>query len=241
MVQLLVSAALAVPVDVDALKRTLGEVAPIRAQRGASKVPQIPDASRWMAAQTGKVETGLVEIPGHAARLGWGVGAVDVNAAKLMAALSDDQSKPNYTSLERVVLVDGRWCAPKRRVLQFLPMGLVTDRWWVVDQAVQTQLAQASAGRMLETTWHSVEDPVLSGEAATVAAGGISIAFTQGAWLLIPLGPETTWVEYHAWSDPGGSVPAALASRFAASGIPDAIAGMVALAKAGPRCAVAPG
>lgn len=62
------------------------------------------------------------------------------------------------------------------------------------------------------------------------------VPFTEGGWLLADLGGGRTLVEYYAGSDPGGSIPAGLASRFAAGGIEDTIAAMAGLARKGPSC-----
>lgn len=222
------------------LDRRLAEIDGLRALRIAADRPALPASDRGRAA-AGEIVTGLVAMPGSAARLGWGMAVVDVGIDRMFAALADDARKPQYSSLEATHQIGGAPCGDRRRVFQYLPMPVVSDRWWVVDQAVNRDIHAASAGAVRETTWNSVQgDLALPPEVQVLAAKGVRVAFTRGAWFLVALAPDRTWVEYHAWSDPGGSVPASVASRFAASGIPDAIEGMVRLARAGPGCAAAP-
>ena len=88
--------------------------------------------------------------------------------------------------------------------------------------------------------WRSVDDMqaaiVGNPEAEALAAQGIPIGFTQGSWFLVDLGDGRTLVEYHALTDPGGNVPARLASSFAAGGISETIENIAKLAAKGPTC-----
>ena len=62
------------------------------------------------------------------------------------------------------------------------------------------------------------------------------VAYIEGAWYLHALGEKTTLIEYYTWSDPGGAIPAGLASSFSSSSIEDTIEAMVKLARAGSSC-----
>jgi hypothetical protein len=230
------AAALAGTWDPVALEARLAEVAQLRALRMAADRPEIPAAAR-AAAAGGATRTGLQEVPGSPARLGWGVAVADTGIAAMFAALADDLGKPAFSSLESARHIGGERCGNRRRVFQYLPMTLVSDRWWVVDQAVNTRLHEASGGSVRETTWDSVQGELnLPPDVAEIASHGVRVGFTRGAWFLVSLAADRTWIEYHAWSDPGGTVPASIASRFATSGIPDAIEGMIRLARSGPGC-----
>ncbi|MFT4625717.1 MAG: hypothetical protein ACI8PZ_004388 [Myxococcota bacterium] len=234
MLVLLAAAALALPPDVAA---RLDEVSALRGMRLLDDAPTIP-AQAYEQALGGKVATGLVDVPGYKSRQAWGVGVVDVSIDRMWAAVNDDRSKPEYTALEHVVLLDGEFCGAERRVFQYLNVSLLSDRWWVVDQRQNTAVSERTEGKVREVIWKSVDDMhgALTGEAAALAEKGIPVGFTWGAWFLVDLGSGRTLVEYHALSDPGGSVPARMASSFAAGGISDTIESMAKLAVKGPTC-----
>ncbi len=215
----------------------LGEIAAQRSLRIATDVPAIP-SSAYDEALAGGVPTGLVDVEGFAARRVWGVGIVDVPIERMWAAVNDDRSKPEWTQLSHVELLDGAFCSPTRRVFQYLDVSIVSDRWWVVDQRMNLALATASGGSVREVTWKSVDDMpgALTQSAAEWASNGVPVAFTQGAWFLISLGEERTLVEYTSFSDPGGRLPRRFASSFAAGGIENTIRQMEKLARRGPTC-----
>lgn len=215
---------------VDTLVRT-------RSQRGLSSTPDIP-RSAYDTALAGEVVTGLIEVEGHKARIAWGVGVVDQPIDRFWAAVNDDRSKVAYTKLEHLELLDGAYCGSPRLVFQYLDVAMLTDRWWVVEQTQNAKLSSATDGRVREMSWKSVSDAPskLNAAAKTWADKGMQLPFTEGAWTLADLGDGRTLVEYYAWSDPGGNVPARVASSFAAGGISDTIASMTALAKKGPTC-----
>ena len=228
---LLAAAASAAP----SLSERLAEIEPLRAQRISPDVPAIP-ASAYESAGEG-VETGLQAVEGERARKAWGVTIIDVPIAQYWAAINDDASKTDYTALEHIAILDGAYCAPLRTVFQYLPVSWVSDRWWVARITANTDLMEASEGRVREMRWESIDaDLAAHPEAQTWAEKGISTAFTKGAWLLVDLDGERTLVEYYAWTDPGGRVPAGMASRFAAGGIEDTLEAMGRLAATGPAC-----
>ena len=57
------------------------------------------------------------------------------------------------------------------------------------------------------------------------------VAWTKGAWLLMALDDGRTLIEYHTWSDPGGSVPVGLATRFAAGEVAQNLTNMANFAR----------
>jgi len=215
----------------------IDEVIAARGQRNLDTAPVIPRAS-YQEALAGKVVTGLVEKPGHKARLAWGVGVVDQPIDRYWAAVNDDRNKVAYTKLEHLELLEGAYCSSRRVVFQYLGVSLLTDRWWVVEQRQNAGLAEGTGGRIREMSWKSLADQAgaLTPSAKEWADGGMALPFTEGAWLLADLGDGRTLVEYYAWSDPGGNVPARMASGFAAGGISDTIATMGKLAAKGPTC-----
>jgi len=215
----------------------VAEVIAQRGQRNLDSAPSI-EASAYQRALGGEVVTGLIEVPGHKARLAWGLAVVDQPSDRFWAAVNDDRSKVSYTKLEHLELIDGTYCGEQRTVFQYLGVSLLTDRWWIVDQRHNVGLAKATDGRLREVSWKSVADmPArLTPSAREWADGGIPIPFTEGSWLVVDLGDGRTLVEYYAWSDPGGNVPARMASSFAAGGISDTFESMAKLAAKGPTC-----
>lgn len=221
----------------DDLAGRLAEVAAHRALRIATDVPSIPQ-SAYDEVRAGGVPTGLVDVEGFAARRVWGVGIVDVPIERMWAAVNDDRSKPAWTQLAHMELLDGAFCSSTRRVFQYLDVSVVSDRWWVVDQRMNLGLATASGGSVREVTWQSVDDMpgALTPSASEWAAKGVPVGFTQGAWFLVSLGEDRTLVEYTSFSDPGGRLPRRFASSFAAGGIENTIRQMEKLARSGPTC-----
>lgn len=213
------------------------EVAPLRALRTARPPAVARDV--YVRAAGGEVVTGVVEVPGHSARKVWGVAVVDVPIGRYWAALNDDRSKVEYTKLEHVEVVSGVPCAAPRRVFQFAAIPLLTDRWWFVNIASNTTLRARSGGRVREQSWRSDTDWSTPTPTTTAwAAKGMHITSTEGAWFLVDIDGKSTLVEYYTWADIGGSVPSSLVGTLAAGGIDDTIRQYVALAKAGPTCAV---
>ncbi|HMV65204.1 MAG TPA: hypothetical protein PKA64_00040 [Myxococcota bacterium] len=165
-----------------------------------------------------------------------GVAVLDVPISRLWAAINDDRSKVEWTALDYLALLDGQYCQAPRRVFQFLPVPLLTDRWWVVDIGYNEAIASASGGRVREQTWRSTDGATLPPEAQAWADKGVPVASTRGGWLLIDLDGASTLVEYYAWADPGGSLPASIANSFATSGIEDTLKTFRNLAQSGPTC-----
>ena len=137
-----------------------------------------------------------------------------------------------------IELVKGSACQDRRHVMMLLPLPMVSDRWWVVENRYATSLAERSKGAVRELSWHQVKAQVsdLSDTAQGLVEDAVPLAFNSGAWLLVAL-KEQTLVEYHAWSDPGGDIPAGPASTFASATIEDTIRTMEAYSRDNePRC-----
>jgi len=204
----------------------------------AAEMPTIPEDAYRKAAE-GKTETGLVSVDGYKAKKAWGVGVVSRSIASFYAAVNDDASKPRYGRLSFTEVLSGGLCGEDRVVFMYLPVTMLTDRYWVSDVRQNMALMDASSGAVREMTW-ATRDPVVPAgkRARDFMQKGMPIAFAKGAWYLTELDADHTLVEYWTWTDPGGYVPAGLASSFAAGGIKDTIESMARLAGDGPRCAV---
>lgn len=212
----------------------------LQTHHGARALPSAPTlpASAYTEALAGKVPTGLVDVPDHKARVAWGLAVVDHPIDRYWAAVNDDRNKVAYTKLEHAELLDGSYCAAKRRVFQYVGVPLLSDRWWVVDLAHNGPLHEATGGAVRELSWRSLPDQAASlpDSARSWADKGMEVPFTEGAWALVDLGDGRTLVQYYVWSDPGGNVPAGLASSFAEGGVSDTIEAMARLAAKGPSC-----
>jgi hypothetical protein len=221
------------------LNARVEETRELRAMSGmAADAPSIP-ASMYAEAASGKVQTTLVSVPGVKAKKAVGVGVVDVPIERFWSAVNDDASKPLYTKLSFTEVLEGGLCGDRRLVFMFLPVPMLTDRYWVVEAKKNLALQSASSGRVREMTWDSRKADVPHGKRARdFMHEGMEIEFAKGAWWLTALDDGHTLVEYWTWTDPGGYVPAGLASSMAAGGIKDTFEKMTELATKGARCPV---
>ncbi len=224
--------------DPASIASRLTEIDSVRSLRAAEGVPTIP-TSAYLSIQSGGVETGIVSVEGHAAKKAWGVTVVDAPIDRLWAAINDDSGQVAYNKLDSSEIVSGTRCSSGRGVLQLLPVPWVTDRWWITFITENAAISSATSGRVRENTWQSNNDVALvttaSGQAAMDA--GLPIEFTKGAWFMADIDGSSTLIEYYVWTDPGGSVPAGLASRMAAGGIEDTFEAVTKFANEGqPGC-----
>lgn len=231
---ILLSAALAVEPAV--VSHRLEEVKALRSLRIDKGAPEIPVEAYEQAAK-GRITTGLVAVEGHAARKAWGVAVFEVPIARYWSAINDDAGKVTWTKLTYAEVLEGGACASPRRVFQFLPVPLLTDRWWVFDMTTNKGMQSASDGRMREMRWATDGDFSLpTASSKEWGDKGIHIDFSVGSWLLLDLNGTHTLVEYHTWADPGGAFSARLASSFATNSIPETLAAMADFARAGAAC-----
>ena len=228
----------ALAVQPELVAERLQDIAPLRIHRIGRKIPELPDHA-YDGIEKGRVQTGLVTVEGEVARMGWGVAIVDVGIGPLWAAINDEDGKVAWTKADYAEILEGEPCGSTRRVFQYLPVPLFTDRWWVNIQRENDTLMQQSGGKVREMTWTTDGD--FSLPTATAKAWGdkgIHVGFTLGAWLLVQLDDDHTLVEYYTLSDPGGQLPARMASSLAANAIDDTIRAMVKGAKEGPGCPI---
>jgi len=229
--------ALAFAVTPEVIEERLAAVAPLGELRLSQQHPPISSATVAKLVD-GHIETGLAEVAGKKAQIAWGVAVLDVSVARLFSAVNDDHNKPRYSKLSHVNLLEGELCGERRLAFQFLPVPLINDRWWVIEQRRNTTLSTRSDGAVRELVWSKVADGAsrLDEASRAVAAGGIEAAENEGGWWLLALDADTTLLQFWALSDPGGRVPAGLASQFAGGSIRDTIGRMETLARKGPSC-----
>lgn len=198
-----------------------------------------PTEDTLRKAAAGTVVTGVLSVEGQVAKKAWGVAVVDAPISRFWAAINDDAHKAEWTPLDYAEVLSGKVCEAPRRVFQYVPIPLLTDRWWVMDVRYNTALATQTGGRIREQTWATNGDfTVTSAAAKAWADKGMHVTATTGSWLLVDLDGTSTLVEYNTWADPGGSVPLSLVNSIATSGIDDTFAAMTAFAKKGPGCPI---
>jgi hypothetical protein len=210
-----------------AVAARVAETESLRALRNAQGAPAL-QASAWQAAARGEIPTGLVSVEGVAARKAWGVALLSLDIASIWAGINDETQHPGFTALGHSELVSGRRCESGRHTLQFLPLSWVSDRWWVSVLTENRVLAERSRGQVLELTWQSSVDPseVTSERGRQIVRDATPLGWSKGGWYLTSVDAGHTLIEYYTWSDPGGSVPAGMASAFAATGVRNQILAM---------------
>ncbi len=202
--------------------------------RKAEGPPPIP-REEYQQAIGGEIVTGLQTVEGHRARKAYGVAIVDVPIGQLWAAINDELSHDDYTQVSYTELLQGQRCESGRAVLMYLPVPLVSNRWWITHLSINRPLVTQSSGQARELYWRSTVDPakITSEEGQETIRGGIPIAFTKGGWFLGRIDDRRTLLEYYVWTDPGGRIPAGPASRFAAGSIVETIEAMKTFAREG--------
>jgi hypothetical protein len=236
MLLLLATAALAgetAAVDPAVLRARLAEIKPLLSERISSSAPKVP-ASAWDEAATGEIVTGVFNPAGQKTKMGWGVAVLDVPMDRMWAGLNEELHHKELVGLDHVELVKGGPCEDHRRVMMILPLPVVSDRWWVVQNHYNTVLDTKTDGRVRELTWKSVDDPAaeaLSAEARAKVQDAVLVASTVGGWFLVDLDGKHTLAEYHAWTDPGGRIPAGAVSTFANATIEDTVRKVAGYAK----------
>ncbi len=231
---LLTSALAATPEQV---AQRVDEIRDLRKLRITEAIPTIDEAHYAVAARH-EVSTDLQSVDGHKAKKAFGVVVLNAPIGRVWAAVNDENSKVAYTKIGFLEVLQGKACESGRRVFQYLPVRFVTDRWWIVEQTANDALFEASDGRVREMRWKSVDDAPSTASSREWAEKGMRIAYTQGSWFLVEIDATHTLVEYYVWSDPGGSIPAGLASSFASGSIGETMMTMERLALDGPTCPI---
>jgi len=209
------------------LLRRIDEVAPHRELRLAPGPPDIP-REQYERVAGGRIITGMQAVEGHAAKKAYGAGLIDAPIGLLWAAVNDELHHPGYTKITHAELVEGEPCRSGRAVLQFMPVPVISDRWWITHLSSNERIWEESGGAVRELWWTSTVDPdvVTSERGREVVTQNTPVGFTRGGWLLVAIDDTQTLLEYYIWTDPGGRIPKAAANLFAAGGIRDTIEAM---------------
>ncbi len=215
------------PLD-DLVERIRG----IRSQRLGPDAPDIP-AAAYHKALSGQMVTGVEFVDGAKAGKGWGVAVFDQPVEDVWRVVNDEERQVGRIPVDASVIIAGERHQTGRTLFQYMRLPVVTDRWWVVDVTHNGPLYEASGGTFWEQRWTEVADPqrAIDGTRfADLAGRGMPVDTAKGAWLLVRLDDGRTLSEYFTWSDPGGQVPAGLASRFAGGAIKEMFIAVEALA-----------
>ena len=217
----------------------MAETASARAKRMSVRTPDI-SSDAYAKAADGKIETGLQSVPGQSARLGWGITVIDAPVDEVWSAVRAFSDKTDLGGVSFSQVQTGASCQDDRLIFQYLPISipLVSDRWWVSHIRHNEALAAATDGRVQELSYQATADEsrIRTPEARDLAAQATPISFSQGGWLLVDVGGGATYVEYHALSDPGGSLSAGLASSFASGAITDNLEAIERIHRTGGGC-----
>jgi hypothetical protein len=224
-------------VDADALEATLAEAAPLRDWR-IYQAPT-PSSGDVRKAAGGTVVTGL--LSSNTGSKAYGIAVVPVSIGHFWAALNDETRHPGYTAVDYSELVSGSVCKSGRQVLQYLPVPMLSDRWWVGTLTMNSKLQSQSGGAVRELAFSSSVDPALvsSSSGQKMIANASPIGFSKGSWFLVAVDERHTYVEYFLHTDPGGRIPGGMASMFATKGVRQNIEAIVRFSKeAKPSCAI---
>jgi hypothetical protein len=189
----------------------------IRSQRGIDTAPTVA-ASLYQRALDGEIVKGIEVVENIKAAKGYGVAVFDIPIDQLWKAIADEDHHANKTAVTMSETITGTPRAHDHTIFQYLPVPMVSDRWWLVNIRYTGSLYTQTGGQIWEITWRDKnKDPALLNQLnLDQFEDAMPVAWTKGAWLLLKLDDGRTLIEYHTWSDPGGSVPVGLATRFAA-------------------------
>lgn len=223
---------------IEDLQARLSEV---ESHRGLRIQPSAPTPSDGELRKVvgGAVVTGLLDS--SSGSKAYGAAIITVGLPNLWAALNDETRHPGYTAVAYSELVEGRICHSGRKVLQYLPVPMLADRWWIGILTKNGKVSTASGGSVRELAWQSSTDATLvtSDGGQKMIDSAEPIGFSRGAWFLIALDERSTYVEYYLHTDPGGRIPGGMASMFASRGVRENIEAIQRFAKeAKPSCPI---
>ena len=157
------------------------------------------------AAKPGKV---AVEKDG---KLGLAVLVADLPIETLWMAVNDEDhyAEDGYIPVLYSEIIGGTPRGQDRILLQYFKRAGV-GRWWIDQVEMSEELFAESDAELWELRWWDLMDS--RGEKSlpeehvrSLNDLGLSpIRASRGAWLMIPIEPECTLIEYVTYSDPGG-------------------------------------
>lgn len=155
-----------------------------------------------------------------------------LDAWRIWLAIHDDQHNDLNAGLDEEVVSLGDKGTKVLYQSVDLPIPFV-DRFWVIQIANNPEIYEASGNRVLERTWtlHPEGRDVLSPALRDESKDMVWTPVNNGAWLVIPIGDQSSLVLYRVESDVGGIVPDVFVGRFTASRVDDLMRRMQETAK----------
>lgn len=212
----------------------LAEVEPMRASRIVRSAPTMSSSDIHKAAG-GQIVSGTVGDRAYGAQL------MKLPISLLWSAINDETRHPGYTAIAYSELLSGAVCTSGRRVLQYLPVPMVSDRWWIGVLTINHGLMRDSGGSVREVAWRSSTDAneVTTESGRKIISKATPIGSSQGGWFLVAVDERSTYLEYYSRSDPGAGVPTSIANRLAARGVRENFAAIARFAREGnPSCPI---
>ena len=157
------------------------------------------------ATEPGKV---AVEKDG---KLGLAVLVTDLPIETLWMAVNDEDhyAQSGYLPVLHSEVVGGTPRGQDRILLQYFKRAGV-GRWWIDQVVMSEELFAESDAQLWELRWWDMmetrtEQSLPADLSQRLTDLGLSpIQASRGAWLMIPIEPECTLIEYVTYSDPGG-------------------------------------
>lgn len=237
LVMLLMGTALAGTTPAELNEALVATSAARKARKTASPAVTEKDYARVAA---GEIVTGLEKVAGSSAKRAWGVAVLDHPLDRVWAGVLEFSTRTDFSKTSFAQIQTGTKCGGKREIFQYLPVGvpMVSDRWWVAVQGDSAAVRLVNGGKAREYWSVARTDAAAlrTPEAKEKAKDGAPIAFSEGAWYIVEIDENRTLVEFTVWTDPGGYIPAGLASSFAAGGVTTNIEALDKLVAAGPNC-----
>ena len=183
------------------------------------------------ATRPGKV---MVENNG---KLGQAVLVTDLPIETLWMAINDEDhyAEDGYIPVLHSEVVGGTSRGQDRILFQYFKRAGF-GRWWIDQVVMSEELFAESNGVLWELRWWDLmethtEQSLPDEPAQSMTDLGLSpIRASRGAWLMIPIEPDCTLIEYVTYSDPGGFL--SLAQALGAGGvIRDTLEGVQRLAR----------
>lgn len=218
----------------DQIQARLTEIEPLRESRLERGAPRSSEDDIRKAAQG----TVAVHVSGYKA---WATTVINLPIGKFWAGLNDETRHPGYTAVAYSELIKGSPCQSGRAVLQYLPIPMVSDRWWIGHIRSNSNIARESSNSVRELVWRGSVDPaeVTTASGRKIIDKAEPVGSTRGGWFLVAVDQFSTYVEYYSKTNPGEGIPSSISSRLAAQGVRDNIAAMKKFATTGrPVCRV---
>ena len=216
------------------IQERLTEIEPLRATRLERGAPRASVDDIRKASQ-GSVS---VHVSGHKA---WATAMINLPIGKFWAGLNDETRHPGYTAVAYSELLKGSPCQSGRAVLQYLPIPMVSDRWWIGHIRSNSQIARSSSNSVREMVWRGSVDPaeVTTESGQKIIEKAEPVGSTRGGWFLVAIDQFSTYLEYYSNTNPGAGIPTSISSRLASQGVRDNIVAMKKFATTGrPVCRV---